>query len=178
MWRLFTGSRCWRHASPCWEFWPSLTVFMHTCHQIISKLHKIQRSLNLCKNFTADLTNYSCQNALRNIVFPWYYYTRKGNITTRRISMTLEVRVISHNRLWAPIKFTSKHIPNTIWALQFFIQSTPPQVLISSIQSQLFSSMHFQPIQQQGGGESKSIHTKLSSHHNLWRNYFKQCSIE
>ncbi len=115
---------------------------MHTCHQIISKLHKIQRSLNLCKNFTADLTNYSCQNALRNIVFPWYYYTRKGNITTRRISMTLEVRVISHNCLWAPIKFTSKHIPNTIWALQFFIQHTPPQVLISSIQSQLFSSMH------------------------------------
>lgn len=124
MWRLFTGSRCWRHASPCWEFWPSLTVFMHTCHQIISKLHKFQRRLNLCKNFTADLTNYSCQNALRNIVFPWYYYTRKGNITTRRISMTLEVGVISHNRLRAPIKFTSKHIPNTIWALQFFIQHT------------------------------------------------------
>jgi hypothetical protein len=61
-------------------------------------------------------------------------------ITTRRISTALEVWVISHNCLRAPIKFASKHIPNTIWALPIFHPATvhPPQIPIPIIQYQVF----------------------------------------
>lgn len=61
-------------------------------------------------------------------------------ITTRRISTALEVWVISYNCLRAPIKFASKHIPNTIWALPIFHPATihPPQIPIPIIQYQLF----------------------------------------
>ncbi len=105
-------------------FWLPGIVAKHNYHQILKKA-----SSPNSKKFQLLQTPYARRNKLQiwrcsrqHWNGPQYYYTNKQNliITTRRIPTALEVRIIFHNCLRAPIKFASKYVPNTICILQIF----------------------------------------------------------